>query len=133
MSKLLDRVIPHRFAFANFLVWYFIAGMIYVHLRAEFLPYERTIWDDIYYIWNNGLFLMLFILVRCFVPKEDRTAWNILIFYSLIRLLWEIASPVTNKVEINHPTTVTVLFSILLTGGIVLLWKDLQKRKREGI
>lgn len=132
MNKFLDRIIPFGNKLANFAIWYFIVGMIYIHVRATFLPYEQTIWDDLYYIWNNGLFLLLFILVRCFVIDKYRSSFNPIIFYSLIRFLWEVASPITNRVEVNHPTATTVLFSILLTGAIILLLADLKKRYRDG-
>lgn len=130
-TNLLNKIIPYATGLANFLVWYFIIGMIYIHLRGNFLPNEQLVWDDIYYIWNNGLFLIFFILVRCFVDYKYRSSFNPVIFYSLIRLIWEIASPVTNIWEINHPVMVTIMFSILLTGGIVLLWKDLKNRARQ--
>lgn len=123
----------HLFKRISWFGWCFIGGTAYLTVRWTFLPYEQTFWDDIGFIWNNLLFVWLVILVRLFVHERHRAALNIIITYSIFRLLWEIASPFTNRWEINSPGTVTILNTILITGGIVLLWRDLKRRTREEI
>lgn len=118
---------------ADWFTWAFIGSMLYVQLRWKLFSHDSFFWDDIYYIWDNALRLCLFILVRCFVSYRHRFAFNIIIIYSIFRLLWEIASPFTNQVENNQPSMVIILNSILITGVMALLWKDLKERAREEI
>lgn len=108
-----------------------IAVIWYLAGQAAHLIYgNNSAWyANLYYIWNNGKELLLCLSVFYLIPKDHRWIIKPVIIYSIFRFIWEIVN-LTTDTGINHPQAVKVSFTLLLTGVIILLIKDLRQRKR---
>lgn len=107
-------------------VTFIVAGFLFFLTIGK----DESIYYATYFLWDKMKDVLLLFCILNLMPKEFRWIVKHLLFYCIIRLLWEIISTFTN-IGINNQKAVTVLFTILITGVAVLLGKDLILRWKQ--
>lgn len=119
-------------------IWIFAFGSLAFLLEADFEVERTDMWANLYYIWDIGKDLFIFIVIlklrredfEKIRAKEYRLTIYSTIIYLSIRSLWALIKPLTTLDE-NHPLMVSVMFTAALIILITLLLVDLKKRKKE--
>lgn len=89
-----------RFAIAVYMV-----GLLILYTWGQI----NTGWHDVYYIWDKGKDLLLFIGIYYLIPRSQRNIIVPIIWFSVIRFIWQIVSTLTG-LNINNTEAVGWLF-----------------------
>jgi len=107
-------------------VWFLLIGWLYFLRKGT----ESEFTAAIYYLWDKAKDVLLIACIYGMIAVKYRWILQPVLIYSIIRFIWEIISILTGW-DINHPPTVKLLLTIILTGLTILLIKDLIQRKRQ--
>lgn len=87
----------------------YIFGLTIFYVEATF---ERWWWHEIYYIWDKGLLICLFIGIHSLLPKHNKQVVVPVIWFAIIRFIWQVVTSITGW-EINDARAVAILFIAL--------------------
>ena len=101
-------------------VFVYCAGLFIFYLMGSFSMYD-SLPNWLYYLWDKsfGAGFFVWLTLYCNVYKSDRKIIAPIVFFSLIRFIWDIISSLTN-VSVNNENVVAVLFILLLVPMYVL-------------
>ncbi len=105
-------------------IWY-IMGLFVFYTAATFDSYENLP-EWIYYWWAKLLDVLLFITVYNHVPTKWKAPLKPVIYFSIIRFVWDIISYITG-LSVTNSIWVAFLFMVLTA---LLFWafiKEWQK------
>lgn len=104
----------------------YIIGLLILYTWGQF----NQGWYEYYYLWDKGKDLLFFIGIHCLIENRYKWAVKPVIFFSIIRFVWQIISSITEW-NINNVKIVGWLFIVLALICSFLTLKELIKWHRQ--
>lgn len=130
MRKVVSWLEKNFTGFIQFVVvWAVVSSavpLIYFWFRTD----QITAIDDLYFVMSSGREMFVWMALYLVIIPRYRFLILPYLLYLITLFVWQIITLLTD-IDANHPITVIVIFSTLLTGVIILFLKDLIHRSKK--